>query len=136
MTDKYIFQYSEHCKCENCLEVWWYITSAWKFNKYSGELLWKKSAENLYQKLVSEHIFNFSKKPMHARSYLYLKTFKKSTWFFLLHPVTLYGQDYGKQKGPGTRSLGCKTCLERFLFCRYIIWAILIIKHKVVSQLL
>ena len=27
---------------------------------------------------------------------------KKVTWFFLLHPVSFYGQDYKKQKWPGT----------------------------------
>ena len=50
----------------------------------------------------------------------YQKTFKKLTWFFPLHPVPCYGQDYEKQKGPGTNnqalSLGCKTCPEQFLF--------------------
>ena len=47
---------------------------------------------------------------MHARNSFksilkegYQKSLKKSTVFFLSNPVPFNGQDYGKQKGPGTR---------------------------------
>ena len=36
---------------------------------------------------------------------------KKVTWFFPLHPVPFYGQDYEKQK-----SLEVFTSLQKFLF--------------------
>ena len=47
---------------------------------------------------------------------LFLKEImKKVTWFFPLHPVTFYGENFEKQKclelvtGP----LSCKVCLEK-----------------------
>ena len=51
------------------------------------------------------HLFNFGnspKQPTHVwdfRNKLFLKEImKKVTWFFLLHPVTFYGQNFEKQK--------------------------------------
>ena len=66
----------------------------------------------MYQKLVPDTFLIFAnnpKQPLHARNCFKNKIFrkikkalKKSTSIFLLNSVPLNGQDYGKQKGPGT----------------------------------
>ena len=49
----------------------------------------------------------------------YKKTFKKSTWFFPLHPASFYGQDYENKMDlelVNSLSFGCNTYLEKLYF--------------------
>ena len=68
------------------------------------------------------------------------KTFKNLIcFFFLLQPVPFYGQNYEKQKGPGTsyQSLfRLEDMLKKFICYTSIAWEILIISYEVVSELL
>ena len=71
-------------------------------------------AENVLQRLVPDPVLilvNSPKQPLHARNFFlkkdilkedYQKTLKKLTIFFMSHPVPFNGQNYKKQKGPGT----------------------------------
>ena len=69
-------------------------------------------AENLHQKLVADrflYLVNNPKQLLHARNYFkntslkdYQKALKKLTSFFLSNPVPINGEDYEKQKEPGT----------------------------------
>ena len=71
--------------------------------------------ENVLQKLVLDPFLIFEivlKQPILAGSFFETyfeialsENFKKLTWFFPSHPVSFYGQDYEKQKGPGTNPL-------------------------------
>ena len=74
----------------------------------------EKSAENVHQKLVPDPfliLVNNPKQPLYARTYFKNKIFwktiikkllKKLTLFFLSNPAPFIGQNYPKQKRPGT----------------------------------
>ena len=73
-------------------------------------------------KISSMCLFNLAnspKQPLHAWDFwkkLFLKEImKKVTWFFPLHPVTFYGENFEKQKCLElvTSPLSCKTCLQK-----------------------
>ena len=46
---------------------------------------------------------------------------KKVTWFFLLHPVPFYGQDYEKQTSPGTTYLSLWVA-NMFKKINFLVW--------------
>ena len=85
----------------------------------------EKECRKFAPKSSSRRLSNFlktAKKPFLNFKYLekgLSKNGKMLTWFFHLHSVPFYWQDYEKQNRYGTSYqclLGWKTCLEKFLF--------------------
>ena len=101
----------------------------------------QNGAENVDQKLIPDIfliLVNNQKQPLHTRNSFknkdifkksYQKALKRLTLFFLSNPVPFNGQDYEKQKGPGTsdqsekssskQKLSSKQVQKNFLLMMY-----------------
>ena len=107
-----------------------------------GHFYGKNHAENVHQKLAPDPFLilpNNPKQTLHEGNSFqnkkfwddYQKPLKKSTLFFLLHPVPFNGCKVIKNKR-GLKlvtscSSGYETCSEKSLYLLYIIWPSLIV---------